>query len=174
MDPFSITKLTYIFFALLHENISALSQQKMHVKKEDPNQPAFPNIFCIYHNNCCIPCEKGPYQHIQWRRVSDFSICSKVSNDSESGQQRPSLRKHAYSIKLKISPPKKKIDKNSDIYHISAQNIDCGYLLELPRRGGPNEYPQSIFYSRNKKNDVSPCKPQFYYIKVGFKGVKII
>ena len=25
-------------------------------------------------------------------------------------------------------------DKNSDIFHISAQNIDCGYLLEPPRR----------------------------------------
>ena len=25
-------------------------------------------------------------------------------------------------------------DKNSDIIHISAQNIDCGYSLEPPRR----------------------------------------
>ena len=36
--------------------------------------------------------------------------------------------------------------KNSDIFHISAQNIDCGYSLEPPRRGGSNEYPQSMFY----------------------------
>ena len=64
--------------------------------------------------------------------------------------------------------------KNSTIFHISAQNIDCGYSLEPPRRGGSNEYPQFIFLSRNKKNKVYPCKPQFYYIKVGFKGVKII
>ena len=35
--------------------------------------------------------------------------------------------------------------KKSDIFHISAQNIDCGYSLELPRRGGSNEYPQSMF-----------------------------
>ena len=35
--------------------------------------------------------------------------------------------------------------KNSDIFHISAQNIDCGFSLELPRRGGSNEYPQSVF-----------------------------
>ena len=27
---------------------------------------------------------------------------------------------------------------------------------------------------RNKKNNVYPCKPQFYHIKVGFKGVNII
>ena len=64
--------------------------------------------------------------------------------------------------------------KNSDIFHISVQNIYCGYSLEPPRRGGSNEYPQSMFSSRNKKNIVYPCKPQFYYIKVGFKGVKII
>ena len=25
------------------------------------------------------------------------------------------------------------------------QNIDCGYSLEPPRRGGSNEYPQSMF-----------------------------
>ena len=64
--------------------------------------------------------------------------------------------------------------KNSDIFHFSAQNIDCGYSLEPPRRGGSNEYPQSMFLSKNKKNNVYPCKPQFYYIKVGSKGVKII
>ena len=64
--------------------------------------------------------------------------------------------------------------KNSDIFPISAQNIDCRYLLELPRWGGSNEYPQSMFSSKNKENNVYPSKPQFYYIKVGFKGVKII
>ena len=82
-----------------------------------------------------------------------------------------SLRNHAYSNILKISPPN---DKNSDIFHTSAQNIDCGYSLEQPCRGGSNEYPQSMFSSRNKKNNVYLCKPQFYYLKVGFKGVKII
>ena len=86
------------------------------------------------------------------------------------------LRKRTYSNILKILSPK--IEnfqiKNSDIFHISAQNIDCGYSLEPPRRGGSNEYPQSMFLSRNKKNSVYPCKPQFYYIKVGFKGIKII
>ena len=86
------------------------------------------------------------------------------------------LRKHAYSNIQKISLPKTENFqiKKSNIFHISAQNIDCGYSLEPPRRGGSNEYPQSTFLSRNKKNNVYPCKPQFYYIKVGFKGVKII
>ena len=63
--------------------------------------------------------------------------------------------------------------KNSDIFHISAQNIDYGYSLEPPRRDDSNEYTQSMFSTRNMKNNVYPCKPQFYYMKVGFKGVKI-
>ena len=52
-------------------------------------------------------------------------------------------------------------DKKSDIFHISTQNIDCWYSLEPPWRGGSNEYPQSMILSRNKKNNVYPCKPQF-------------
>ena len=42
-----------------------------------------------------------------------------------------------------------KFEKNQkkifDIFLIFAQNIDCGYTLEPPRRGGSNEYPQSMF-----------------------------
>ena len=64
-------------------------------------------------------------------------------------------------------------EKNSDIFHISDQNIECGYSLEPPCRCGSNEYLQSMFLSKNKKNKVYPCKPQFYYIKMGFKGSKL-
>ena len=32
-----------------------------------------------------------------------------------------------------------------EIFLIFAQNIDCGYTLEPPQRGGSNEYPQSMF-----------------------------
>ena len=53
------------------------------------------------------------------------------------GLNRYSLRKHAYLNILKISPQNAEYfsDKNSDIFHISAQNIDCGYSLEPPCRG---------------------------------------
>ena len=64
--------------------------------------------------------------------------------------------------------------KNSGNFQISAQNTDCGYSLELPQQGDSDEYPQSMFLSRNKKINVYPCKPQFYCIKVGCKGVKTI
>ena len=52
-------------------------------------------------------------------------------------------------------------DKNSDIIHISAQNIDCGYSLEPSRRGGSYKYPQCMSLNRNKKNNVYPKPPSF-------------
>ena len=105
-----------------------------------------------------------------------FSSLLNHNYHTDASSTSEALRKHAYSNILKILQPKKENFqiKNSDIFHISAQNIDCGYSLEPPRRGGSNEYPQSMFLSRNKRNNVYPCTPQFYYIKVGFKGVKII
>ena len=54
---------------------------------------------------------------------------------------------------------------------------DCGapwaFLLlsfQMKNSGGSNEYLQFMFLSRNKKINVYPCKPQFYCIKVGFRG----
>ena len=73
------------------------------------------------------------------------------------------LRKHAYSNILKILWPK--IEnfqiKNSDIFHISAQNIDCGYSLEPPRRGGSNECPQSMFWAEIRQIMYTPVKLSF-------------
>ena len=50
--------------------------------------------------------------------------------------------------------------KNS-IFHISAQNIDCGYSLEPPRRGSSNEYPQSMFLAEIRKIMYTPVNPSF-------------
>ena len=87
------------------------------------------------------------------------------------------LFKYIENFTTKKKKKKKKNEnfqiKTSDTFHSSAQNIDSWYSLEPPQRGGSNEYPQSMFLSRNKKNNVYPCKPQFYYIKVGCKGSKV-
>ena len=71
-------------------------------------------------------------------------------------------------FKLKIATEKKK-----DFFNSFAQNIDCGYTLEQPHQGGSNEYPQSMFWIKNKKNRYTRVKPQYYYMKVGLKGVFI-
>ena len=49
-----------------------------------------------------------------------------------------SLKPHFYIVKLGFTGV-------YSIFLIPAQKIDCGYSLEPPRRGGSNEYPQSIF-----------------------------
>ena len=55
-----------------------------------------------------------------------------------------------------------KLDKKLWYFHISAQNIDCGYTLEPLQWGGSNEYPQSMFLGRNKKKNMyTPVNPSF-------------
>ena len=58
-----------------------------------------------------------------------------------------SLRKHSYSNTLKFSPPKTEYFQIKILiyFHVSAQNIDCGYSLEPPHRGGSNEYHNLCF-----------------------------
>ena len=43
------------------------------------------------------------------------------------------------------------------IFSYFAQNLDCGYTLEPPRRGGLNKYLQSMFWIKN----VYPVYPSF-------------
>ena len=51
--------------------------------------------------------------------------------------------------------------KKSNIFQMSAQIIDCGHSLEPPRRGGSNEYPQSMFVSKIRKIMYTPVNPSF-------------
>ena len=79
--------------------------------------------------------------------------------------------KHAYSNALKISPQNKQInkkkkkkkkknrkvsDKNSDIFHMSSQNIDCGYSLE-PLTSIHN----LCFWAEIRKIMYTPVNPSF-------------
>ena len=116
---------------------------------------------CIF----CSTWEKGIYVMSEQRRSR--SVCA----FGQSGMSilcfitKTSLFKYTENFttkKWKFS------DKISDIFSYFFSK-HCEYSLEPPRWGGSNEYPQYMFLSRNKKNNVYPCKPQFYYIKVGFK-----
>ena len=48
------------------------------------------------------------------------------------------------------------------VFLIFAQNIDCGYTFEL-LRGGSNEYPQSMFWGKNKKIGIPLQTPVLQY-----------
>ena len=103
----------------------------------------------------CLICIVWAYMvcTTQWEMTQDVLFCL--------------LRKHAYSNILKILHQKKKKKKeiiqtkNTDIFHISSQNIDCGYSLEPPRRGGPNEYQQSMGFSKTRKIIYIPVNNSF-------------
>ena len=75
--------------------------------------------------------------HIVCHSIIHFNSNSYMQQWMSSRKQgsNESLRKHAYSNTLKILPPKNENFqiKISDIFHISDQNIDCGYSLEPPQ-----------------------------------------
>ena len=54
------------------------------------------------------------------------------------------LHPHFYIVKLRFTGV-------YIIFLISAQNIDCEYSLEPPRRCGSNKYPQSMFWTEIRK-----------------------
>ena len=94
----------------------------------------------------------------------EFSqACQYLFVDVDPRQLSYTLRKYAYSNIKKISPPKTENFqvKKTDIFHISAQNIDRGYSLEPPSRDGSNEYPQSMFWAEIRKIMYTPVNPSF-------------
>ena len=53
------------------------------------------------------------------------------------------------------------------------KNIDCGYSLEPPRRGGSNEYPQSMFWAEIRKiSEIFVCFFFFFFFFFQFLEVK--
>ena len=42
-------------------------------------------------------------------------------------------------------------------------NMHCGYSLETPRRGGSNENPQSMLWSKYKNNRSTPVSGVYMY-----------
>ena len=73
-------------------------------------------------------------------------------------RQKYITKTYPYAINIKTFGHKNEIfsGKKNDIFLIFAQNIDCGYSLEPPRRGGSNEYPQSMFWSKNRYTPAYP------------------
>ena len=66
-------------------------------------------------------------------------------------------------IEFSVSETVKIKNKSFDIFYFyyfnsCAQNIDCGYQLEPPHRGGSNGYPQSMFLSESR---YTPAFPSF-------------
>ena len=76
------------------------------------------------------------------------------------------LKPHFYIVKLGFTGV-------YIIFLISAQNIDCGYSLEPPHRGGSNEYHNLCFVQKYEKYQIFYLKTfsflwcNFQYIWIG-------
>ena len=87
---------------------------------------------CYKAERCCI------FLYILWTG-SKSQVCIFITKTSL--YIFAPLKPHFYIVKLGFT----------GVYIISlifAQNIDCGYSLEPPCRGGSNEYPQSTFWAK--------------------------
>ena len=51
--------------------------------------------------------------------------------------------------------------KNTDIFHISAQNIDCGYSLEPPSEAVLASTHNLCFWAEIRKIMYTPVNPSF-------------
>ena len=81
--------------------------------------------------------------------ILNYQQYSRIQNNAkEKKKKKTPSGKHFYIILTPLNPTfivKLGFTGVHIIFLISAQNIDCGYLLELPLQGGSNEYPQSMF-----------------------------
>ena len=70
------------------------------------------------------------------------------------------LKTHFYIVKLGFTGV-------YIIFLISAQNIDCGYSLEPPRRGGSNEYHNLCIVQKYEKY-LSFLSENFQFLEIKF------
>ena len=86
------------------------------------------------------------------RGLDTFGRCTAIFFYMRVWSSEKTSRKHAYIIltplKLHFYKSKTWVFRGINYFSYFAKkkkNIDCGYSLEPPRRGGSNEYPQSMF-----------------------------
>ena len=89
-----------------------------------------------------------------------FLHSAHLDNEDWSDITRTSLFKYTENFTTK---KKNEIFQMKKLWNFSysAQNIDCGYSLELPRRGGSNKYPQSMFWAELRQIIYTPVNPSF-------------
>ena len=103
---------------------------------------------------------------ILWRFVIKIYLI-KRSTEEIGTQWQDFLQDPRIQLYWKISPPKSEsFQIKILIFFIFLLETDFWYSLLPPRQRGSNEYLQSMFFRRNMKNNVYPCKP----MKKGLKG----
>ena len=106
----------------------------------------------------------SPRKHMLWVLIRSASY-----------EYYDTLRKHAFSNILKISPPKTErfLIQILIFFTILPKTLIMGTRENrLPEAVQTSTHNLCFWAEVRKIYNVYPCKPQFYYIKKGFKGVK--
>ena len=112
-------------------------------KSADDRFHFFPGKSLIFHAHCLLRWQPAwNVKHYFMCNIRKYisGICWKVYITKTCLYNFDPFKPHFYIVKLGFTGV-------YIIFLISAQNIDCGYSLEPPCRGGSNEYPQSMFWS---------------------------
>ena len=72
-----------------------------------------------------------------------------------------------YTAIIQLQKVKILSEKVSIVFLQVAQNIGCWYKLERSQQGGCNEYPQSMFWIKNKKDMDTLANTSFSIYKCG-------
>ena len=94
-------------------------------------------------------------------QIVDYDV---KPQNKETKSLNKTLRKLVHAINgdfFFIHKNKKNSWRKFNIVNIFAQNMDCGCALEPSQGGGSNEYPQSMFLIKIKKNRYTPVNPIF-------------
>ena len=70
------------------------------------------------------------------------------NNNNSNNKTCPCINIQRFFTTVKIENLSR--NKRDILLIIFDQNIDCRYTLEPPRRGGSNEYPQSMFWKKHR------------------------
>ena len=90
------------------------------------------------------------WKHSKLKTLSSPLISPPLRHSSKGTKAASELMsswKHAYIILTHFYIVKLGFTGVYIIFKFLLKNIDCGYSLEPPRRGGSNEYPQSMFWA---------------------------
>ena len=109
----------------------------------------------------------GTQNEFESATVNEPSVFESLKFYCTFGYLLPSSRKHTYIIIIIIYIAKLGFTGVYIIFPISAQKHSLWYSLEPPRRGGSNEYPQSMFWAEiGKISDF--LSENFHFLVVKF------
>ena len=138
------------------------ASNKKKKKKKQQKKKKKKNIYIYIYARDHFELERSPDpKHLYFYKGGHFCDFL-LAYLSETGDKTISSRKHAYVILTPLNPTlyrKTEVYRGIHYFFLILLKTDCLYSLEPPRRGGSNEYPQSMLWAEIWKIS------EFFYLK---------